>query len=840
MRRISTLLFLIIMVFCQNLSAQEKTLSKEELEEYQGRVESLVSFFQYMLNNVGAAETPQGEKDIIINETYLKAFRDEKVQIEDDLVTDRINPVNKDIQAYMKDVDFFFNSVQFRFEVEQIESLLNEEGKTFFRVTMKRQLEAVTYEGDSIDHVMTRFMEINLDVVRKDLKIASVYTTRLSEREDLTNWWNAMNPEWKKILAGEILLRDSLPLAEVHYINDTTLVFDSTEVALETAEIFNALKRISSTELVDLTGNTSIENLEPLEQLENLRVLRLSGTQVTELKPIRNLTNLEILDASNTLLSDLSSLQYARALKELNLSSSLVSDLSPVTGLESLERINMSQTPFTAFNQLTSFPNLVELRLISLQIPDLSFIREIPKLHTLLISSTNVTDLGALSGHPALSQVFCDNTMISSLSGLENLPQLKRLYMDNTPLSVAETNAFRKRNPRVLIIFQSSNMLLWWEALPDFWKEILSGYVNFEDVLQPKKEELAELGYIDALDLSNRSEVVSLEPLRPLIFLQRLNLSGTGANSLNSIADLRDLRVLNIAHTSINDLRPLAKMENLTQLDINNTPLERLDGAENLKNLRSINIDSTLVADLSPLFALSNLELLRAAYSRVTAEDAIALWDSNGKVKIIFDTPGIQAWYRELPDYWKSIFQTNSPLNPEPSPEQLHDLYAKTQIEITAGTMVQDLTPLTFLPRLKSLSAIDCRINSLQPLVNMSKLEVLRLSRNPIQDISPLQQLGSLRILELDNTAIENLEAVQGLAVLEELRVAGTNVKRVNELSQLYNLRFLDISNTQVRTLKPIFGLNKLESLRCFNTRLNANRVSDFSIAVPSCDVLFY
>ena len=48
-------------------------------------------------------------REIAVN--YTKFFRDEDVQVEDDLIDERETVTNKNVQAYLKDVDFFFKNV---------------------------------------------------------------------------------------------------------------------------------------------------------------------------------------------------------------------------------------------------------------------------------------------------------------------------------------------------------------------------------------------------------------------------------------------------------------------------------------------------------------------------------------------------------------------------------------------------------------------------------------------------------------------------------------------------------------------------------------------------------
>ncbi|MCS6833821.1 MAG: hypothetical protein NZ521_09630, partial [Flammeovirgaceae bacterium] len=109
-------------------SEQQKTPEQQKIEEYKAKALDLLEFFEFALNTMGDEETTQQEKDIIINETYLKYFRDNKVHIEDDLVAVRQTITNKDVQAYLKDVDFFFKNVTFEFADPKVEYLMSETG----------------------------------------------------------------------------------------------------------------------------------------------------------------------------------------------------------------------------------------------------------------------------------------------------------------------------------------------------------------------------------------------------------------------------------------------------------------------------------------------------------------------------------------------------------------------------------------------------------------------------------------------------------------------------------------------------------------------------------------
>ena len=50
---------------------------------------------------------------------------------------------------------------------------------------MMRTLAGHNIVGDTVNNSCKRFMEVNIDPAKKDLKIASMYTTKPNETEEL-------------------------------------------------------------------------------------------------------------------------------------------------------------------------------------------------------------------------------------------------------------------------------------------------------------------------------------------------------------------------------------------------------------------------------------------------------------------------------------------------------------------------------------------------------------------------------------------------------------------------------------------------------------------------------
>ncbi len=91
----------------------EADTTANQVENYREQIRRLMGFLEFSLNTLGSSETSTKEKEIIINESYQKAFLHEKVQVEDDLDENREILTYKDVQAYLKDVDFFFKEADF-------------------------------------------------------------------------------------------------------------------------------------------------------------------------------------------------------------------------------------------------------------------------------------------------------------------------------------------------------------------------------------------------------------------------------------------------------------------------------------------------------------------------------------------------------------------------------------------------------------------------------------------------------------------------------------------------------------------------------------------------------
>ncbi len=69
-----------------------------------------------------------------------------------------------------------------------------------------------------------RFIEVNFDDVAQDLRIVSIYTTKIDEKDELFAWWNKMPEAWREVIGHEAFIIDTIRLSNVIEINDTMAI----------------------------------------------------------------------------------------------------------------------------------------------------------------------------------------------------------------------------------------------------------------------------------------------------------------------------------------------------------------------------------------------------------------------------------------------------------------------------------------------------------------------------------------------------------------------------------------------------------------------------------------
>lgn len=871
-------LFFALLLMSTALLSQKTALTSEEMAAYQKQAEYLVSYHEGTLNFLGNPEEVVSEKDIIINESYLKVFQSAKTQIEDDLDEGRETPLSKDVQAYMKDVIFFFKKVSFAFHISSVEQQITQNDQIFFKVTTNRVLSGITVTGDTVTNNLVRYFEINLNQQKKELKIASIYTTKLNEKDELKNWWNTMSTSWKQVFGRSVIVYDTLPFMNILSFTDTSLVTyqwvevprsdtlidlvtewsetsltDSLEadtlmpvrfqqipdtISVDPTTIYRLLRAFKAQKKISIAHNHVIRNMEPLSELSDLKELDMSFTLIDDLTPIRNLNKLEILNMEGCPVSSLQAIRYLSALKELNCSTTQIGSLevleyltglielnltavpfvesAPLSKLSNLKHLNLSSTHPSNFMGISTLKSLTDLNLSSSSIANLIALSQLVNLQSLNIDSTQINNLAPLAGLTSLSIIQANVTFVSDLQPLQSIPELKAIYCDNSKVTMQKAMQFMDEKPGCLVVYNSQNLLSWWQKLDDVWKQIfMKSYQMTEPIT---KEQLHQLMSQQELSIGYNQQVTHIEPLTMLHRLEKLNME----------------------HTVVTDLSPLSSLNNLETLNISHTTINSLEALSSLQNLKKVWASQSSVTDLLPLQNSTNLSLFVGENSGITEEGVIAFRKLIPGCVVVYQSEKLRMWWNYLTPAWKIIFQKQMTVPESPSDIELQQLANLSQFSISNDPGIQELTPLNICIWLEKLTISNTGITNLSPIVGLPMLTELHITQNPVSDISMLSRMTQLTMLDLENTSVEDLEGIRSLSNLLVLNISGTKVRSLKYLSKLVGLQELSISNTGIKNLKPLAGLNNLKTLRCFNTPLKQSKVDGFKKQHPQAEVIYY
>jgi Leucine-rich repeat (LRR) protein len=865
------------------LAAQQSQLPAADMEDYSHQTEQLVEFLQETLNFIGQPGSTVQEKEIIINESYLKFFLDAQVQIEDDLDENREIPINKDVQAYLKDVDFFFRQVHFTFEIEKIDQMVSQAGDLFFRVELNRELRGITLRGDSVNNLQKRFMEINLDPFRKELKIASIYTSGLNEREELRNWWNTMPMAWKRYFGQEVMFddtlsfdrlfsltpdavivmrptklirrdtvmvmdTDTLSLAYQHLLHgrppdtllfraDTLLVFMPDTIVTDMARVHSTLKRFTKQTEVNISYKQQFASLEPLAQLTDLRIVDFSNTPIHDLLPLRNLNQLDAIYMSGSSVSNLTPLRYSVNIKEIYCFDTPVDDLSPLSAFRKLEKLYCFNTAVSSLEPLRNLPELIALRAGKTKVNNLEPLSNLHKLRLLDVSQTAISDLSPLANLKELQMLVFEQTAVSSLEPLRDLEALSIIQFSNT--NVDDLSPLDGKNTARKIY--CDNTLVSSEMAVRFMRNNQGSLVIFES------EELSAWWnslpiYWKALlsEQTGKPQNPGTEDLHEIINIKQLDLSGNRfLQNLQPVGRLANLSYLSLRQTEIVDLNPLIGLNALVELDLSDTRISDLMPLNSLIGLEQLNIERTRVENLEPIANLTGLRLVYADNSRVDKKAVEKIKSAIPNTLIIFQTNELQQWWKNLPDRWRDVFESYVPVDANPTPIQLQSIAELRHIELE-GIQFSTLEPLRKLPYLEKLVVVSTSISDLQALSGNKRLKHLELPNNPVSNLKPINSLTKLEVLNIENTPVSDLSAIGQLADLRTLNISGTQLRNLKALSDLTTLEDLSFYNTRIRKTSPIENLPSLKYVKCYNTRISSRNIQKWRSKRPNLNILYY
>ncbi len=799
---------------------ESKELTTEELESYKNEAKLLINYLEQVFNMIGSKETTPKEKDIIINESYLKIFENAKVQIEDDLVEKREVLLNKDVQAYLKDIEFFYKNVKFNFEIQEITHSINEKNQVYLLVTMNRNLAGRNIKKDTINTNKVRYVEINIDDENKEIKIASIYTIKLNEDEDLQNWWNKMPQKWKTFFGKEIAINDTLFLSDITNFNDSIILTGTDTLRIDSEILNKKLKKVSEMQELSLAGNQFFEDFSPLSKLTELTKLDLSNTKIKNLKPIRNLTKIKELNISRSWVSDISALRYSTNIKKFDISSTQVSAIDVLRNFSNMEDFSCENTRVKQLSGLEEVAGLKILNCNHTLIDNLAEISKITSLEKLRCAGTQIVDLSPIKKLQNLQEIHLEKTSIADIEPLLGLKKLKWIYCDSSNVTKSEANKFMTKRQDCLVMNRTKELREWWKTMSGNWRKIF--VAEYKRGYIPTKIELHKAVLLDSINVKNK-KLLDIHALSKLEKLRFLDISGTSFVSLDGLKNNTKLEFLYCG---------------------NNPKLNTLEALQNMTKLQILNCENTTVNDISEIQRLENLQKLYLDNTSVKEEQIREFMLKHPNCIVVYQTQKLEMWWKNKDTKpWKPIINKQIETGKKPSKEELHQI---SNIEILRVTKenkpkkIKNLNPLKIFWKLKQLNIEGTSVANLDPIRNFRYLTDLNCSSTQISNLSALQKLSNLKTLNCSNTQIDNLEYLKTLKKLEDLDCSGTKVKSLKGVESLKNLKVLNISSTKVGNLRAVREIKKLKTLKCFNTKIWKTQITSYKKEFRKVEVVYY
>ncbi|MEE2727896.1 MAG: leucine-rich repeat domain-containing protein [Candidatus Latescibacterota bacterium] len=349
-------------------------------------------------------------------------------------------------------------------------------------------------------------------------------------------------------------------------------------------------------------------------------------------------------------------------------------------------------------------------------------------------------------------------------------------------------------------------------------------------------EQLPNLRRLHLADNSLGDEAMAA--LASLALLDTLDVAGNGLTRVAHLAALRSLRVLILSDNAITDLTPLAALTGLEILDLGDNIVSDLRPLRGLRRLRQLNLDNNFVRDVAPLTALPQLRRVELSGNPLARSTLSALRQRGVEVTFYAEAMTISSERVEA-SIRKALDRPVGPLD-EDDFLRIRELVISGAVETLGGVehlknlemlsvrgnraLLNDLTPLAELERLRTINIIGAPIADLRPLRDLSLLTSLRVSIGRLTTLNGLGRQIELRELILTGNQIREIHEIRRLLRLQKLDLASNQIRDIAMLTTLRGIKKLNIASNSIVDITPLARMVSLEDVR-----MAANDIVDIS-----------
>lgn len=409
---------------------------------------------------------------------------------------------------------------------------------------------------------------------------------------------------------------------------------------------------------------------------------------------------------------------------------------------------------------------------------DMETVASFRLLTKLSLRDNEISDISALSGLSGLVSLDLGDNQVEDISALKNLKLLKSLNLDNNPVEdispLKELKSLKTLSIRGMEI-NKGELIELGEAMPGC--AIFSGeapespaYINLGGICFTSD--------ITELDLSGR-ELTDISVLSNCRSLRRLNLSNNSISDLYAIMNNPDLKYLNISDNLVTDLRPIMSLTHLQSVIADNNRISSTAALGGMSSLVELSLSDNPVGDFSAIAKLSSLQ--RLSLNNTGLRDEELQYIENlpyMSFLAIEDNPELSGEAVDMLQIKLHCLVNHSPL--VYSAEIAGQKVKGNTRELDLSSM--DLSDISELGKLSFLESLDLSDNAISNIYifqytdSRETLKYLDLSGNEIEDITPLASLPNLESLDLSDNKLNSVKPLMNLTKLRMLKLGGNRL----------------------------------------------------------------
>ena len=342
--------------------------------------------------------------------------------------------------------------------------------------TIEGVVELVTFTDPAVEAVIRDMIDVT--------DSEDVYTNQLWSVTQLT-------------IPAEATSYDDLKY--LPYLTSLTITSGSTGdlAALDSLEYLQELD-LSNIRLSD----SDLEHIALHPQLTKLVIPGCSLSSISTLAPLNQLT---YLDLSKNTLRNIDVVSGMPQLKQLYLGSNVINSLQALSGLNHLEELDISYNAVSSLSALINLNLLKTLKASNNQIDSVEPLAGMSALQILDLSHNNLFDISPLSSLSELNELRASNNALTSMAGLQKLLHLRQLDLSYNQIT----------------------------ELPVFQKQCELVHINMAHNLLLNVDMLADLPWLNTVNVDYNEEIADLLPLDTCPVLVRVNAYGTNVTEVS-------------------------------------------------------------------------------------------------------------------------------------------------------------------------------------------------------------------------------------------------------------------------------------------------------------------